>query len=173
MSEIKVTFEVKYLHPKDLKPYFRNQKKHDRRQITQLANAIRRVGFDQPIVVDENMVVIKGHGRRLASLELQLELVPVVIRTDLTADEVMAARIADNHSHTLSITDEKKELEEIDAYVAEGGQYGAEFFDFLSPQKESVLPPAAATTQSTKGKDVAGSLLACPKCSHSFMETKA
>lgn len=166
------TFDVVYKHPKELKPYFRNAKKHSRKQVTDLANAIRRVGFDQPIVVDADFVIIKGHGRRLASLEVGLELVPVVIRTDLTPEEVMAARIADNHTHTLSSVDEKMEKVEIDAYLSAGGEFGKEFFDFLGTGEKEKPPAAAATVQSTKKVDVAGALLNCPKCSHSFMETK-
>lgn len=58
-------FDVQFLSPSSLLPYYRNSKRHDRRQIVLLAKALKTSGFDQPIVVDKDMVIIKGHGRRL------------------------------------------------------------------------------------------------------------
>ena len=77
-------------------PYGNNAKKHPDEQILRLAATIKRFGWDQPIVVDKNCVIIKGHGRRLAALELGLDKVPVLQRTDMTPAEADAARIADN-----------------------------------------------------------------------------
>jgi len=172
LTEVVATFPVVYMAPKVLKPYFRNAKKHSRAQVTSLANAIRRVGFDQPIVVDKDMVIIKGHGRQLAAIDCGLTLVPVVVRNDLTEMQVMAARIADNESHTRSAVDTQKERVEIDLYVAEGGQYGKEFFDFMSAAPAPAQAPAAKAGVVKKEVSLSGSLQNCPKCSHSFQEVK-
>lgn len=80
----------------DITPYEMNVKKHDIAQVSGIANAIRRFGFDQPIVVDRNGVIIKGHGRRLAAIELGMKTVPVWHRKDLTVEEARASRLADN-----------------------------------------------------------------------------
>lgn len=80
----------------DLIPYETNVKKHDKDQVKKIAEAIRRHGFDVPIVVDKDGVIIKGHGRRLAAIELGMEKVPVLVRDDLSPDQVKAARLADN-----------------------------------------------------------------------------
>ena len=77
-------------------PYVHNAKKHPESQVAGLAGIIAETGWDQPIVVDQDGVIIKGHGRRLAALRLGLDKVPVVVRTDLTPAQVKAARIADN-----------------------------------------------------------------------------
>lgn len=82
----------------EIKPYELNSKKHDERQVAGIANSIERFGWDQPIVVDKDGVIIKGHGRRLAAIKLKLERVPVLIRSDLTEEQVKAARIADNRT---------------------------------------------------------------------------
>lgn len=79
-----------------LKPYSNNAKIHDPIQVTKIARAIDKFGFDQPIAVDKNGVIIKGHGRRLAAMELGMKYVPVIVRDDLDEDEVKAARLADN-----------------------------------------------------------------------------
>ncbi len=79
-----------------LVPYERNPKKHPESQINSLAEMFQTFGFDQPIVVDANMVIIKGHGRRLAAIKAGMAMVPVIVRTDLSAAKARAARIADN-----------------------------------------------------------------------------
>jgi uncharacterized protein YunC (DUF1805 family) len=79
-----------------LVPYENNVKKHELAQVSKIAASIQRHGWTQPIVVDKNGVIIAGHGRRLAALELGLKRVPVLVRSDLTEDEVKALRLADN-----------------------------------------------------------------------------
>jgi hypothetical protein len=79
-----------------VQPYELNAKKHDNKQVEGIVNSIQRFGWDQPIVVDGDGKVIKGHGRRLAAIKLGLKKVPVLVRTDLTPEQANAARIADN-----------------------------------------------------------------------------
>lgn len=79
-----------------VKPYELNSKIHDKEQVGKIAQSIKKFGFDQPIVVDKDGVIIKGHGRRLACIELGLKEVPVLIREDLTTEQANAARVADN-----------------------------------------------------------------------------
>lgn len=68
----------------ELIPYNRNQKKHDDRQIQNVANSIKRFGWKQPIVIDKNDVVVIGHCRLLAAKKLGLKEVPCLIADDLT-----------------------------------------------------------------------------------------
>jgi ParB-like chromosome segregation protein Spo0J len=91
----------------NLIPYDLNAKKHDGAQVAKIAKAIQLHGWDVPIVVDRHGVIIKGHGRRLAALDLGLEKVPVIVRDDLTPDQVKAARLADNR---VAISDIDPEL---------------------------------------------------------------
>jgi ParB-like chromosome segregation protein Spo0J len=108
--------------PQELIPYDLNAKKHDKAQITRIANAIKRHGWDVPIVVDRDGVIIKGHGRRLAALELGLKKVPVIRRTDLTPEQVKAARLADNRVAIGDFDPEKlrADLADIDLAELEG-----------------------------------------------------
>ena len=59
-----------------------NAKAHPIEQIDKIAASTAAFGFDQPIVVDADGVIIKGHGRREASLRIGLERVPVFVRHD-------------------------------------------------------------------------------------------
>lgn len=87
---------IVYRSPKDLIPYDHNPKMHGEEQVEALARNMMEYDFDVPIVVDENNVIIKGHGRRLAAMEAGIDKVPVIIRKDLTEDQAKLVRIADN-----------------------------------------------------------------------------
>ena len=93
---MKKSFEIQYLDPRTLIPYEKNAKKHDDRQIRDLADAIKSRGFDQPITVDKDRVIITGHGRREAALVAGLSEVPVIVRDDLSESAVRAKRLEDN-----------------------------------------------------------------------------
>jgi ParB-like chromosome segregation protein Spo0J len=80
----------------DVKPYEANAKKHPPEQIRRIAKSIKEFGWTQAISVDKDGVIIAGHGRRLAAMELGLKQVPVWVRDDLTPEQVRAARLADN-----------------------------------------------------------------------------
>ncbi len=77
-------------------PHPRNARTHPPAQVTLLAALLKRWGADQPIVVDEDGVILKGHGRRLAALEAGMKTFPVVQRFGLPEAEKEAMRIADN-----------------------------------------------------------------------------
>ena len=95
-------------------PYVRNTKKHPDAQVDKIAGSIAEFGFDQPIVIDGENVIIKGHGRYLASKKLKLSEVPVLVRTDLSASQVKAARIADNRTAQSEWDEDLLKLEFID-----------------------------------------------------------
>ena len=76
-------------------PYEKNAKKHDKKQVQQIANSIKEFGFNQPIVIDKENVIIVGHGRFEAAKLLGLTDVPI-IQVDLTEDQAKAYRLADN-----------------------------------------------------------------------------
>lgn len=77
-------------------PYAQNAKAHPEGQVKKLAGQIAEFQWDQPIVVDAEMVIIKGHGRLLAAQALGLKTVPVVVADYLSPEQARAARIADN-----------------------------------------------------------------------------
>lgn len=83
----------------ELTPYAKNTKKHDQRQIDNVAESIKQYGFVQPIVIDKNDVVVIGHCRLLAAKKLKMREVPCVSVDDLTEEQVRALRIVDNKSN--------------------------------------------------------------------------
>lgn len=91
--------DVHNISVKDLIPYERNTKKHDKTQINNVAESIKQYGFVQPIVIDKDNVVVIGHCRLLAAKQLKMKEVPCVCVEDLTEEQVKALRIVDNKSN--------------------------------------------------------------------------
>ena len=74
-------------------PYINNPRKN--LNIDKVASSIKEFGFQQPIVVDEENIIIVGHTRFEAAKKLGLEKVPVTI-AKLSKNQAKAYRIADN-----------------------------------------------------------------------------
>lgn len=83
----------------DIVPYAKNAKKHDNRQINNVAESIKQYGFVQPIVIDRDGVIVIGHCRALAAKKLGMQEVPCVCVDDLTPEQVNALRLVDNKSN--------------------------------------------------------------------------
>ena len=77
-------------------PYARNARKITDAAVDKVAASIKEYGWQQPIVVDAEGVIIAGHTRLLAAKRLGIESVPVVVARDLTPQQVKAYRLADN-----------------------------------------------------------------------------
>jgi DNA modification methylase len=84
-----------------IRPYADNPRLNDA-AVAAVAASIREFGFRQPIVVDEEGVIIVGHTRYKAALRLGLEMVPVHVAVGLSPAHVKAYRLADNRTADLS-----------------------------------------------------------------------
>lgn len=87
---------IQYVDIDKLKPFDKNPRTHSKDQIAQIANSIRKFGWVNPILVDENFEIIAGHGRILAGKELGYEKVPVAQLSHLSIAEKRGLLIADN-----------------------------------------------------------------------------
>ena len=90
-----------------IRPYENNPRVNDP-AVDAVAASIRQFGFRQPIVVDEDGVIIVGHTRYKAALKLGWQEVPVHVAVGLTPAQARAYRIADNQTATLSTWDGDK-----------------------------------------------------------------
>src|SRR6267378_4609627 len=84
-----------------IKPYEKNPRLNDP-AVEAVAASIREFGFRQPIVIDEDGVIIVGHTRYKAALKLGLEKVPVHVAVGLTPAQIKAYRLADNQTASLA-----------------------------------------------------------------------
>lgn len=79
-----------------LRPYDRNARTHSRRQIRKIATSIERFGFVNPVLIDQNNMIIAGHGRVAAAKLLSWTEVPTLRVEHLTEAEKRAYILADN-----------------------------------------------------------------------------
>lgn len=93
--------ELKWEPIKSIRPYEKNPRRNDE-AVDAVAASIREFGWQQPIVVDRDGVIIAGHTRYKAAKKLKCDTVPVVVADDLTEDQVKAYRLADNKTGELA-----------------------------------------------------------------------
>lgn len=79
-------------------PYARNPRRNEH-AVAKVAGSIKEFGWQQPIVVDTDYVVVAGHTRLLAAQQLGMLEIPVKIADDLTPAQIKAYRLADNRTH--------------------------------------------------------------------------
>lgn len=111
----------------DLRPYENNPRKNDN-AVPYVAESIKRYGFKVPIVIDKEGVIVAGHTRYLASIELGLETVPCIVADDLTDEEIKEFRLVDNKTSEFAGWDFdmlESELQELD--------FDADAFGFTLP----------------------------------------
>lgn len=128
--------KVEWRDPAALIPYVRNAKVHSQEQIQKVAAAISEFGFTQPIVIDKEGVIIAGHCRREAAIQLLMKEVPVVEASHLTEDQVIAARIADNR---VSEAPWDLELLRFDIGALNSRDFNLQLTGFEMPQIEEFL----------------------------------
>ena len=80
----------------ELKPYENNARTHSEEQLELLVNSINEFGFVAPVIIDENNVILVGHGRTEAAKRAGLTEVPYRRITHLTEDQKRAYILADN-----------------------------------------------------------------------------
>ena len=170
----------------DIKPYWRNPRQNDG-AIAAVKQSIETFGFNQPIILDADNVIIAGHTRYKALQELGIKKIPCVIKADLSAQDAKAYRIADNKTSELSIWDmdklipELREIEgikDLDIYFpkvsledmlkmsAGGGE------TFHNPTQEAIgkvqAKLEATFTNNSEARQSAYVEVTCPHCAESF-----
>lgn len=176
--------EIQQLDISTLRPYWRNPRKIDD-AVQFVTKAIERYGFQVPIVVDEEHVIINGHTRYMAALQLGLKTVPVIV-AKLTPEQAREFRIADNkipektHWNYEKLTGELVDLSDIksvsetfncpewdsllsavydDNEDGEGGEGENTPTDGSGPPADDTEAPGEANGESTEKLEVV-----CPHC---------
>ena len=105
--------QIKMVKVEDLKPYENNPRFNDD-AVEYVAKSIKEFGFKVPMVIDKDNVIVAGHTRYKASMELGLKEVPCIVADDLTEKQLKAFRLADNKVSDYSIWNNVALLEELD-----------------------------------------------------------
>lgn len=111
--------QVQSMKIDEVKPYPNNPRNNDD-GVEAVANSIKEFGWQQPIVVDKDNVIIVGHTRYKAAKKLGMDKVPVVVASNLSDEQVRAYRLADNKTGELTdwdmglLDDELADIADID-----------------------------------------------------------
>jgi DNA modification methylase len=118
----------------DIKPYSKNAKKHPDKQLKQIANSLKEFGWQQPIVVDKNGVIIVGHGRWFAYQKYPEGIKePEIKVADLTEEQAKAYRLADNKLNESEW--------DIDLAIEDLKELSDEMFDLTGFDKDLLIEP--------------------------------
>lgn len=149
-------------------PYWRNPRVLSEEAIAAVSESIQSYGYAQPIVVDENMVIIIGHTRYAALRKLGYEQVEVQVVDYLGPQEVKQLRVVDNRAGEYAFWDFDKLQEEI-------GQSESRLLTELFPEilghldESSSMSSAAANVMSGEGVEVDTLVeFVCPRCFHEW-----
>lgn len=107
----------------DLIPYENNARINDD-AVEFVANSIKEFGFKNPIIIDNNNVIIAGHTRLKAAEKLGIKKVPCIVADDLTEEQIKAFRIADNSTAQIAEWDMTKLQAELDAIDFDMSSFG-------------------------------------------------
>lgn len=80
----------------ELKPFEKNSRTHSDEQVAQIAASINEWGFTNPVLIDEDGMIIAGHGRVMAAQSMTLATVPCIVAKGWTDEQKRAYVIADN-----------------------------------------------------------------------------
>lgn len=110
----KSNLQINYLSVNDLKPYERNSRLHQKKDIDAIKQSIRSFGFSDPIGIwGKDNTVVEGHGRLQAAKELGIETVPTIRLDFLTDEERREYGIMHNKTAELSSWDFEMLQEEL------------------------------------------------------------
>ena len=155
-----------------IKPYENNAKLHPQEQIDQIKASILEFGNNDPIAIDENNVIIEGHGRYLALQQLNYDEVEVIKLNHLSDAQKKAYIIAHNKTTLNSDFDFgilQAEFEQL------RGKLDLELTGFTNNEIEHLFEDSDIESfftepDDTTGKDKKPKEITCPHCGLTFMQ---
>lgn len=155
-------------------PYWRNPREIPEKAVEAVVESITRYGYQQPIVVDKDMVVIVGHTRLRALQQVGAQEVAVYV-SSLPESKAREYRLADNRISEMSSWDHSSlvmELREwetalLDTYFPDVDLEVSRIEDALVTQSE--VEAEVKKTQSIEPRpDLHLTKVECPACYQVF-----
>ena len=155
--------KIEYLPPDKLKPYENNTRKHAPDDIEGIKKSIIDTGFNDPIGIwGKDNLIVEGHGRQIAALEMGLKTVPVIRLDHLTDEQRREYAIRHNRSAEMSAWDFSKLEEELAQLQIDGIEMDDLNFTFADPGAlDDLFAPAEEKEKEPKR-------IKCPHCGEWF-----
>lgn len=149
-----VKHQIEYKRLDEIRPYDNNPRRNDE-AAKAVANSIKEFGFQSPIIVDRDGVIIAGHTRYKAARRLKLQEVPVIVAAELDPEKVKALRIADNSTGEVAEWDLQLLVQELTGIEYDMTDFGLNLQikideevkedDFTAEPRSSPSPSAATS----------------------------
>ena len=155
----------------EIRPYWRNPRENVA-TIEKLKESITKYGFLVPIVINMEGVIIAGHARYAAMVQLEEPTIPC-IRLDISDEKARAFRVADNRAGEFSewdvdkLKEELKELEVSDIADFFNTPEWVDLLDlsgFLEPEEGEEVADSSEEGSSKEEKEPTEAELMCPYC---------
>ena len=170
-KEEQPVLEITNIKLTEIKPFENNAKKHPPEQIAQIKRSITDFGMNDPIAIDENNVVIEGHGRMLALQELGAVDAPC-IRLDHLSEEQKRAYIIAHNKITLNSGFDMERLAG-ELHFLEAHTFDVSLTGFSATDIADLFPSFSVGTLEQQGnlsrlEDKRLKQIKCPMCGETF-----
>ena len=166
--------ELEKISINKIRMYKNNTKEHPEWQVEEIIKSISAFGYRDPIALDENNVIIEGHGRYLALKQLDYEEVEILRISDLTEEQKKAYAIAHNKLtmntdfDTEKLRIELSKLEESNFDLSVLGFENIELEEIMEVDVEEVLEIEEEETENERTRHK----LICPHCGHIALKSE-
>lgn len=150
--------QIEQIDISKIKVYENNAKLHPAEQIEQIKKSIEEFGNNDPIAIDENNMIIEGHGRYYALKELGYKEVPVIRLSHLDEEKKKAYILVHNKLTMNSDFDFDTLQEELNNIELDMEQFGFSNFDIDWNEVEDL--------DTDNYEEPTHNMLECPNCHH-------
>jgi len=137
----------------DLRPYPRNARTHSKKQINQIAASIERFGFTNPVLIDDDDMIIAGHGRVMAAKKLRLSEVPCLRIGSMSEAETRAYILADNKIAQNAGWDEDLLADELQFILSDVDEIDVSLTGFAVSEIDMIIDTAETGPMPTDDND--------------------
>lgn len=167
--------ETRTLALSEIKPYFKNPRRIPEEAIEAVRQSIQDYGYVQPIVVDQENVIVVGHTRYKALQRLGVTEIQVYV-TDLPEDKVREYRLADNRTGEMTTWDhgalvlELREFEQglVERYFPDFDLEIAQVASATDVTKSDIDQATKKVLEVREPPPLATVVVVCPSCFHEF-----
>jgi DNA modification methylase len=160
MSDLQITITA----ISELKPWARNARTHSKKQTRQIADSIQTFGFTNPVLIDDALTILAGHGRVAAAQSLGMTTVPCVRLSHMTPAQKRAYVLADNKLALNAGWDDEILAEELEALLEMDLDFEIDVMGFTISEIDSLIEGAANEEDGDPDDDAIPTVKAPERC---------